>query len=139
MTLFDRGHCLWKRLVCSRRPFDYLDINAYNFFRAMSRDEIRYPDAEQFIPERFLDAEGMLTSDTPDFVYGFGRRLCPGKCHALICPSYAHSSSSGRHTADASIWSGMVTMLATLDFNLAKDADGKDIIFEAKYMNGVAR
>jgi len=30
-------------------------------------------------------------------------------------------------------------MLAALDFNLAKDADGKDITFEAEYMNGLAR
>lgn len=30
-------------------------------------------------------------------------------------------------------------MLATLDFNLAKDADGKDIEFEAKFKNGMAR
>ena len=33
----------------------------------------------------------------------------------------------------------MVTMLATLDFNLAKDANGKDITFEAKYINGPTR
>ena len=45
----------------------------------MSRDETRYPNAEQFLPERFLDAEGMLTDDTPDFAFGFGRRVCPGK------------------------------------------------------------
>ncbi|KAI9457042.1 cytochrome P450 [Boletus coccyginus] len=45
-----------------------------------------------------------------------------------------------RYTGNASLWSAMVTMLATLDFNLAKDTDGKDIItFEAEYMNGIAR
>ena len=30
-------------------------------------------------------------------------------------------------------------MLATLEFNLAKDADGKDTTFEVKYVNGLAR
>ena len=45
----------------------------------MSRDETRYPNPEMFIPERFLDAEGMLNDDMPDFVFGFGRRICPGK------------------------------------------------------------
>ena len=30
----------------------------------------------------------------------------------------------------------MATMLATLDFNLAKDADGNDITFEATFVNG---
>jgi hypothetical protein len=60
-------------------------------------------------------------------------------CHALIRRLYAYSSSLGRYVADASIWSAIVTMLATLDFNLAKDADGKDIIFEAEYVNGMTR
>ena len=57
-----------------------------SFLRAMSRDETRYPNAEQFIPERFLDAEGMLTGDSVDFVFGFGRRACPGK--QLVCATH---------------------------------------------------
>ena len=60
-------------------------------------------------------------------------------CHALIRRSYVYSSSSGRHIANASIWSAVVTMLATLDFNPATDADGNDITFEAEYMHGLAR
>ncbi|KIJ10807.1 hypothetical protein PAXINDRAFT_172032 [Paxillus involutus ATCC 200175] len=88
---------------------------------AMSRDETRYPNAEQFVPERFLTPDGELTDDNPSsFVFGFGRRLCPG-----------------RHTADASLWTSIATMLATLEFSLAKDAEGKDIIFEPKYVNGI--
>ncbi|KIJ14780.1 hypothetical protein PAXINDRAFT_12350 [Paxillus involutus ATCC 200175] len=84
---------------------------------AMSRDEARYPNAEQFVPERFLTAEGALTDDNPSsFIFGFGRRLCPG-----------------RHTADASLWASIATMLATLEFTLAKDAEGNDITFEPKY------
>ena len=39
----------------------------------------------------------------------------------------------GRHAADTSLWSAIVTMLATLDFNLAKDADGNDIKFKATF------
>ncbi|KAF9228921.1 cytochrome P450 [Gyrodon lividus] len=90
---------------------------------AMSRDESRYPNAEQFIPERFLIAEGTLTDDNPsEFIFGFGRRACPG-----------------RHTADASLWSAIATMLATLEFSPAKDAKGKDIAFEPKYINGITR
>ena len=45
----------------------------------MSRDKVRYHDAEKFMPERFLKPEGALTDDDPsDFVFGFGRRKCPG-------------------------------------------------------------
>ncbi|KIJ63264.1 hypothetical protein HYDPIDRAFT_92786 [Hydnomerulius pinastri MD-312] len=88
---------------------------------AISRDESRYPNASEFIPERFLTADGTLTDDDPlQFTFGFGRRVCPG-----------------RHTADASLWTAIATMLATLDFSHAKDAEGRDIEFEPKYANGV--
>ncbi|KAF8555769.1 cytochrome P450 [Imleria badia] len=87
---------------------------------AMSRDEVRYPNGDKFVPERFLNSEGMLTDDDPgEFVFGFGRRICPG-----------------RYAADASLWSAIATMLATLDFNLAKVADGNDITFKATFTNG---
>ncbi|KAF9228919.1 cytochrome P450 [Gyrodon lividus] len=90
---------------------------------SMSRDEARYPNATRFIPERFLTAEGTLTDDDPAaFIFGFGRRSCPG-----------------RSTADASIWCAMATMLATLDFPPAKDAKGEDITVEPKYLNGTTR
>ncbi|KIJ04998.1 hypothetical protein PAXINDRAFT_21723 [Paxillus involutus ATCC 200175] len=89
----------------------------------MSRDEARYPNAKQFVPERFLTAEGALKSDDPSgFIFEFGRRLCPG-----------------RHTADASLWTSIATMLATLEFTLAKDAEGKQIAFEPKYFNGATQ
>ena len=46
----------------------------------MSHDEIRYPDPDAFTPERFLNPEGILKDDNPaDFIFGFGRRKCPGK------------------------------------------------------------
>ncbi|KIJ11833.1 hypothetical protein PAXINDRAFT_33646, partial [Paxillus involutus ATCC 200175] len=94
-----------------------------NIFSAITRDEARYPNAEQFIPERFLTAEGTLTDDDPaEYIFGFGRRICPG-----------------RSTADASVWSAIATMLATLEFALAKDAEGKDITPKPKYVNGLAR
>jgi len=44
----------------------------------------------------------------------------------------------GRHTGDASVWSGVATMLATMDFNAAKDANGDDIEFEATFTSGIA-
>ena len=57
--------------------------------RGISRDEARYPDAEKFMPERFLDAGGKLIDDDPsEFVFGFGRRKCPGRSLA-----YRHAMS----------------------------------------------
>lgn len=48
--------------------------------RAMSREESRYPEPENFKPERFLTADGQLNPDASDpyeFVFGFGRRYSP--------------------------------------------------------------
>ncbi|KAI9063873.1 cytochrome P450 [Trametes sanguinea] len=47
---------------------------------AMARDESAYPDADCFRPERFL-RDGKINPDMRDpatFVFGFGRRICPG-------------------------------------------------------------
>ncbi|KAF8549302.1 cytochrome P450 [Imleria badia] len=88
---------------------------------AISCDDVRYPGGYKFMPERFLDAKGRLTEDDPgDFIFGFGRRKCPG-----------------RRMADASLWASMATMLATLDFNLAKDARGNDITFKPTFTGGI--
>ena len=45
----------------------------------------------------------------------------------------------GRHTADASVWTGIVTMLATLDFTAVKDENGNDIEFEAEFASGITQ
>jgi cytochrome P450 len=43
-------------------------------FRAMTRDEEVYQDADSFRPERFLKDDGALNDDTMDYAFGFGRR-----------------------------------------------------------------
>lgn len=43
------------------------------YSRAMSRDEVVYPDSEAFKPERYFDAKGNLM-DEKLVGYGFGRR-----------------------------------------------------------------
>ncbi|KAI0351930.1 cytochrome P450 [Trametes cingulata] len=47
---------------------------------AMARDESAYPDPERFSPERFLKHGKMDPNvrDPASFVFGFGRRICPG-------------------------------------------------------------
>ncbi|KAG2336904.1 cytochrome P450 [Suillus weaverae] len=90
---------------------------------AISRDEKRYPDASLFMPERFLDVNGALTDDDPaGYVFGLGRRACPG-----------------RYAGDASVWSAIVTMLATVDFSFAKDEQGKVIDFTPHFNPGLVR
>ncbi|KAI9570681.1 cytochrome P450 [Boletus coccyginus] len=88
---------------------------------AMFHDEARYPDPEVFSPERFLDMQGLLSKDDPaHIIFGFGQRACPG-----------------RHAADASLWTAIVAMLATLEFNAAKDENEKDVVFEATFTSGL--
>ncbi|KAG2054196.1 cytochrome P450 [Suillus hirtellus] len=89
----------------------------------ISRDEKRYPKASRFMPERFLDVNGTLTDDNPaGYVFGFGRRACPG-----------------RYAADASLWSAIVTLLATVEFSSAKDDQGKVIEFTPQFTTGITR
>ncbi|KAG1844668.1 cytochrome P450 [Suillus subalutaceus] len=86
----------------------------------ISRDEKRYPEASRFMPERFLDVNGALTDDDPaGYVFGSGRRACPG-----------------RYTVDATLWSVIATMLATVEFSFAKDDQGKMIDFTPQFATG---
>jgi len=77
---------------------------------AMTRDTNKYPDPEAFKPERFLDADGNVTDDECDFVFGFGRRVCVG-----------------RHLVKASLWVAIASILAELRIEKAKDSEGKII------------
>ncbi|KAG9317980.1 cytochrome P450 [Chiua virens] len=90
---------------------------------AMSRDEKQYPNPEEFIPERFLDDDGMLNNNINnpmDFVFGFGRRVCPG-----------------RYFADASLFTAIATMLAMFEFHIPKDEQGNDVALDITWVNGV--
>jgi len=77
---------------------------------AMARDPEVYHLPDTFEPKRFLDADEQLTKDTCEFVFGFGRRICPG-----------------RHFAQASIWIAMAQILSTFTIERAKNASGEPI------------
>ncbi|KAF9235272.1 cytochrome P450, partial [Melanogaster broomeanus] len=88
---------------------------------AMAHDEEKYPKPFDFIPERFLDEDGNLTQDdVVNIGYGFGRRICVG-----------------RHFADPSLWTAMVSILATFKISRAKDHDGRDVYFEPEWSTGL--
>jgi cytochrome P450 len=81
-------------------------------FRAMCHNEEKYPNPSKFDPGRFLKPDGTLTDDTVSVVWGFGRRICPG-----------------RHLAEASLWSAMACLLAVFKFSKARgDIDGENEI-----------
>jgi len=74
---------------------------------AMSHNEEKYPNPNMFIPERFLREDGTLNDDNIPWVFGFGRRICPG-----------------RHVANVTLWSAMVCILAL--FKIKKTEGSED-------------
>ncbi|EIW84526.1 cytochrome P450 [Coniophora puteana RWD-64-598 SS2] len=83
------------------------------------RDDTRFRRPSDFVPERFLRNDGTLNDDTMDFVFGFGRRICPGK-----------------HLAGASLWAAIASMLTIFRFEKAKDANGVEIDFVPEWSSG---
>ncbi|KAL6308002.1 cytochrome P450 [Sparassis latifolia] len=79
---------------------------------AMSQDPKFYPDPERFRPERFeeMDANAAELRDSWHIIFGFGRRICPG-----------------RRFADEAIWIAIANIVATLNISKARDAHGEDI------------
>jgi len=63
---------------------------------AMAHNPKKYLEPESFCPDRFLNPDGTLNDDTVPWVFGFGRRRCPG-----------------RDIADASLWCAITCILAT--------------------------
>jgi len=80
---------------------------------AMTRDESMYKDGDRFFPERFegIGAEKIL--DPRTFIFGFGRRSCPGV-----------------HFVDATIYINMAYILANFNISKARDASGNEIVPE---------
>ncbi|KZT10970.1 cytochrome P450 monooxygenase [Laetiporus sulphureus 93-53] len=78
----------------------------------MAHDPALYPNPEDFCPERYseMDVSSAESRDPRKFVFGFGRRLCPG-----------------RQFADVTIWLAIASMLAVLDISKARDTEGSVI------------
>ncbi|KAK0200672.1 cytochrome P450 [Desarmillaria ectypa] len=81
-------------------------------------DPSLYRDSMDFVPERFLGPNP--EPDPREHVYGYGRRICPG-----------------RYLAEDNLWLGMANMLAIFQFKMAVDADGHPISPVIEFTSGV--
>lgn len=70
---------------------------------AMSRSQ---PDSDLFKPERHLPGGDHVGHDPRSYVFGFGRRICPGL-----------------NLADSEVWLGVASLLSA--FRIEKKSDGK--------------
>jgi len=97
---------------------------------AISRDENLYESPERFDPDRFMPLfdESVppgplgLPMDPDKYVYGFGRRICVGI-----------------HYADVMLFLIMINVLACFDISPIKDANGADILPQAKFISSMVR
>jgi cytochrome P450 len=84
-------------------------------FRAILHDPEAYPDPEEFKPERFLNEDGSVRDDPIlSFVFGFGKRICPG-----------------RHFVDVTIYIVISSVLSVFKVTKAKDENGHEIPVKA--------
>ncbi|KAG2068708.1 cytochrome P450 [Suillus decipiens] len=79
----------------------------------------KYPNPDEFQPERFLHEDGSLTGDTMSLAFGWGRRMCVGQ-----------------HVADASVWIAIVNFLAFFSVHKALDEHGVEIPIVPKFSTG---
>ncbi|KAF9262281.1 cytochrome P450 [Marasmius fiardii PR-910] len=87
----------------------------------MSMDERIYSNPKRFDPTRFLSSpKGRGEPVFNTAVFGFGRRICPG-----------------RHYADLELWHAIACTLATLEILPAKDEVGNEKIPEAVFTEGL--
>ncbi|GJJ14351.1 hypothetical protein Clacol_008615 [Clathrus columnatus] len=84
----------------------------------MLHDPNIYPDPMTFNPERYKGLDTEMKKVT-DLAFGFGRRACPGY-----------------HFAQGTIYSIVMTTLATCDILPPLAADGKEYIPETEYSSG---
>jgi len=92
---------------------------------AILRDERIYANPSAFIPERFLEKVDPTTErrrDPRNYVFGFGRRKCPGM-----------------NLVESSIWLLISSMIATLDISKAVDEFGNVVEPKVDFENPIFR
>ncbi|KAJ3489887.1 hypothetical protein NLI96_g1814 [Meripilus lineatus] len=88
--------------------------------RCMTMDDNVYQNPLAFSPERYIPAPEGNGEPYPPLVFGFGRRVCPG-----------------RHLAEASVWIFVATFIAAFEIVPLQDEKGNNIIPKPEFLNGI--
>lgn len=89
----------------------------------MLRDEAIFPNPEEFRPERYLEEVDEATAklrDVRNYVFGFGRRKCPGS-----------------FMIDASLWIAIASIVSAFDISKHVDSRGQVVEPDVVYDNSV--
>ncbi|KAI6010730.1 cytochrome P450 [Pisolithus orientalis] len=93
------------------------NYNGLRYYYSEYVDPERYTEPKVFNPDRYGSKLEDVASSP---VFGFGRRLCPG-----------------RYLAEQSLWAVIVSMLATLQIGKATDVSGNEIEIHPKFVGGI--
>lgn len=93
----------------------------YNVW-GLTRNEDIYPNPEVFDPDRFMDPSKPEILQHVDSVWGFGRRICPGKAFA-----------------ESNLWLVMANTIAVMDVRNVSNEDGKPATPSAEFEPGAIR
>ena len=105
-------------MVCQILGTIFFDAHRYaTTTRQIAHDPENYVDPMTFNPDRFMDSKTILDPDT--FVFGFGRRKCPGI-------EVAHST----------VFIVIATCLAVFEFGHPKGIDGKVEKLKEEFISG---
>ncbi|KAF8884133.1 cytochrome P450 [Infundibulicybe gibba] len=88
----------------------------------MTHDPDIHCNPDSFDPSRFLPKPEGSGEPYPAGVFGFGRRICPG-----------------RYLGEASVWIGIATILSQLEISRAIDENGREIVPKAEFTSSITR
>lgn len=110
--------CRWRNVTPVATPHRLVADDVYKGFHlpansivignafAILHDDSVFPDPDIFNPERYLDP----STKSPDVMFGFGGRMCPG-----------------RHLARATIWITIVSILSAFEITNVVDEEGRQL------------
>jgi hypothetical protein len=107
---------------CGRRELCYSPGAERQTPRAITRNEELYPEPEKFNPERFRGKMNSEAAHQVDSIFGFGRRVCPGKVFA-----------------EANVWLLMANIVATMNIEKTTDEMGQPMTPNGEYIGSYVR